>query len=94
MDVNFELFTSSYSQDILPISDGKVVYEGVIQMDSICKYDLYFRAKRVIIDQFRNSKGAIQHDDKDNGIIIGKGKAISGRSLFHQQIWIMFWKLM
>jgi hypothetical protein len=56
----------------LPIQDGKVFYERVYQ-DSGTKNDLFLKAKDVFLRLFPDTKDVIQNEDKDNGIIAGKG---------------------
>jgi hypothetical protein len=51
----------------------KSSYEEVVNADSVSKADLYQRAKRLLIDNFKNTKGGIPSDDKEAGIIIAKG---------------------
>jgi hypothetical protein len=51
----------------------KSSYEGVVNVDGVSKTDLYQRARRLLIDNFKNTKGGIQSDDKESGIIIAKG---------------------
>lgn len=65
----------SFAQPSLPVPvvNGKIVYEGVVSVDSANKYDLYYRAKRFLINEFKNTKGGLYQDDKEGGVIIGKG---------------------
>lgn len=60
----------------LPIdsSTGKITYSEVVAMkDSVSKSELFARAKTCFVNLFKNSKEVIQNEDKENGIIIGKG---------------------
>lgn len=58
----------------LPMIDGKVVYTEVVTLDSSFKKDdLYINAKKFFIDIFNSGKDVIQMEDKDAGIVIGKG---------------------
>lgn len=59
--------------DVFPMIDGKVNYTEVIQEQDVPAGELYKRAKIWMVDAFKSSKDVIQNDDKDNGIIIGKG---------------------
>ena len=57
----------------LPVQDGKIVYEGVIQTDGASADELYSRAKAWFISTFKDAKEVIQHDDKDGHQVIGVG---------------------
>lgn len=60
----------------LPInsSTGKITYSEVVAMkDSVSKNELFGRAKTCFVNLFKNSNKVIQNEDKENGIIIGKG---------------------
>lgn len=65
----------SYSQkQILPLVDGKVDYTEIVQLDSnYKKNDLYLNAKKFFIDVFNSGKDVIQMEDKEAGLVIGKG---------------------
>lgn len=72
------LTISSFGQDqklldILPMKDGKVVYTGIIQVDSTDKSKLYNKVKKWFVEQYKSAKDVIQLDDKENGEVIGKG---------------------
>jgi hypothetical protein len=56
----------------LPMQDGKVFYEKVYQ-DAGTKNDLFLKAKDVFLRLFPDTKDVIQNEDKDNGIVAGKG---------------------
>lgn len=66
-----ERFTDTMT--ILPMKDNKVFYENVYQIDSISRNELYLRAKNVYLRLFPATKDVIQNEDKENGIIAGKG---------------------
>ncbi|MCC8426944.1 DUF4468 domain-containing protein [Mucilaginibacter sp. UR6-11] len=57
----------------IPIKDGHVVYEGIVEMPGKPKMDLYNNAKQWFVDCFKSAKDVIQNEDKDQGRIIGKG---------------------
>lgn len=57
----------------LPMKEGKIVFENVIEIPNKSKMDLYNNAKQWFVDYFRSSKDVIQNEDKDQGRIIGKG---------------------
>lgn len=58
---------------VLPIKEGKVIYEGVETVDGVSKEELYRRAKSWLVNAYRSAKDVIQLDDKENFTIIGKG---------------------
>lgn len=73
------LFTvKSYSQtQTLPMVEGKVDYIEVVKLDSSYKKnDLYLNAKKFFVDFFVSGKDVVQMDDKDAGIVIGKGNLL------------------
>lgn len=53
--------------------DGKVVYTGVIKVDSVSKNELYNRAKLFFVKNYKSANDVLQLDDKETGQIIGKG---------------------
>jgi|GEM_PF-925764 len=57
----------------LPIVDGKIVYEGIVDIPGTTKNDLYQNAQQWFVDFFKSSKDVIQNQDKDNGLVVGKG---------------------
>lgn len=68
---------NSFSQDklldILPLENGNVVYTEVVKVDSINKKELYNRAKKWVVLKYKSANDVIQLDEKEDGIIIGKG---------------------
>ena len=67
------LSITSFSQDIVPVKDGNIIYSGVVTIDSAKAGDLYSRAKNFLAHEYKSSKAVIQVDDKDGGQIVGKG---------------------
>jgi hypothetical protein len=70
------IFTNAYSQliDDLPTDDkGNLNFNEVVQVDSASKSQLHFRAKQFFADAFKSAQDVIQMDDKEAGIVIGKG---------------------
>jgi hypothetical protein len=57
----------------IPVQDGKIFYEHVYQDSGMTKNDLFIKSKDVFLRLFPDTKGVIQDEDKDNGIISGKG---------------------
>lgn len=64
--------TYSYSED-LPIREGKVVFEKVVEGISVDKSTLYATAKKWMADKLKNFGPVIQSEDITTGQIIGKG---------------------
>ena len=68
---------NSFSQekllDILPLENGNVVYTEVVKVDSLNKKELYNRVKKWVVLKYKSANDVIQLDDKEDGIIIGKG---------------------
>jgi len=58
---------------ILPLVDGKVTYEDVVLVDSTSKDDLYKRAQRWFVRNYRSAKDVIQYENVADAEIIGKG---------------------
>jgi hypothetical protein len=90
---------SSYAQKDtvglnIPIKEGKIVYEGIIETPNKTKIDLYNNAKQWFVDYFKSSKDVIQNEDKDQGRIIGKGiifiywKALGMKGSYNDKITI------
>ena len=59
-----------------PILDNKVNYTETIIVDSSKKDMLYGKAKLWFANAFKSANDVVQLDDKDNGIILGKGTII------------------
>lgn len=57
----------------LPIQDGKIFYEHVYQDSGKTKNDLFIKSKDVFLRLFPDTKGVIQDEDNENGIVTGKG---------------------
>ncbi|WP_312363974.1 DUF4468 domain-containing protein [Sphingobacterium sp.] len=61
-----------FSQD-LPLKDDKVVYEQIIEADSLTKIQLFGASKQFVAKAFKNAKQVIQAEDSNTGLLIGKG---------------------
>ncbi len=59
----------------LPVKDGKVIYEGIVDITNKSKTELYKNASQWFVDFFKSSKDVIQNSDKEEGRIVGKGIA-------------------
>lgn len=57
----------------IPVKDGAVVYERIVEAPNKSKADLYKNAKQWFVDYFKSSKDVIQNEDKEDGKIVGKG---------------------
>lgn len=59
-----------------PLVDGRIDFSEVVSVEAANKDELYARAKLWFADSFNSSNHVIQLDDKDNGIVLGKGTII------------------
>lgn len=60
--------------DELPKDEnGNLNYNEVVQVDTIKKDELYLRSKQFFVDVFKSANDVIQMDDKDAGVVVGKG---------------------
>lgn len=77
LSVIFLLSQTTYSQeklyDILPLENGNVIYTEVLKVKNIDKEELYNKAKKWIVLTYKSANNVIQLDDKEEGVIIGKG---------------------
>lgn len=76
----FIVFLSSfvYGQDVVfPVDKetGKVVFEGVVQVDSLSAEQLYLKSRFWLANVFVKSKNVIDLEDPINKTIIAKGNA-------------------
>lgn len=70
----FPILLSSQIIDELPTDEnGALYYSEVIQVEGADKNELYLRGKQFFAEIFKSANDVIQMDDKDSGIIIGKG---------------------
>jgi hypothetical protein len=69
----------------LPIDSltKKVKYEGIVEIVNTPKNELYIRTKNWLSDNFKDAKKVIETDDKEAGLIIGKG---TDSFLWHQVV--------
>ena len=72
----FPFFVNA-QKSILPEKDGKVIFTDVVTVDStVKKEELFNRARVWFVTEYRSANDVIQMQDKDAGIIIGKGSFI------------------
>ena len=57
----------------LDTESNKIIYTDVILFDSFSKNDIYFSANEWFVNTFNSAESVIQMNDKEKGIIIGKG---------------------
>jgi len=76
------LSISSFAQKIFPEESGSIIYSGVVTVDSVKKDELYVRAKKWFVDTYNSAKNVLQMEDKEAGIIVGKGLFDIPYSLF------------
>lgn len=63
----------SIAQQQIPLKEGKAFYELIDSMPNVTKADLYNKSKVWFVNTFNSAKSVIQMDDKDAGVIMGKG---------------------
>lgn len=59
--------------DSLPNYNGRVAFIGVDTVVEVSKLDLYARAKKWVVDNYRSANNVIQLDDKEGGELTMKG---------------------
>lgn len=64
---------NSKGQQQLPMKDGKVFYEETDTMPNTSKTDLYNKSRIWFVNTFNSAKAVLQMDDKEAGIVMGKG---------------------
>ena len=67
---------------IIPMTNGKVTYEEVVPVDSVQKDELYRRAQRWLVNNYRSARDVIQYESAADGEIIAKG--------FFTVTWVVF----
>ena len=68
------IVTSGQLIDELPKDEnGNLNFNEVIQIDNTKKDELYIRSKQFFVDTFKSANDVIQMDDKEAGVVIGKG---------------------
>lgn len=59
---------------VFPVTDGKVLYQGVVNFDStITPNQIHKNAISWFANSFKSGKDVLQINDKDNGIVMGRG---------------------
>lgn len=59
----------------LPIKEGKITYQGVVEIEGSKMAELYGFAKKFIAETYKSTDAAIDMDDTLNGVIVVKGRA-------------------
>jgi hypothetical protein len=67
------LISSVKAQDSIPLKDGKLHFEEVVEVLNNSKENLYSKGKIWFVDNFKSADDVLQMDDKEAGILIGKG---------------------
>ena len=68
------IFLNAQIISIFPKNEsGEIVFSEIIKSDSTPKGILYIRAKSFFANSFKSANDVIQLDDKETGIVIGKG---------------------
>lgn len=72
----------------LPYVDGKLTYTTIINEKELNKSDLYKNAKQWFVDTFESSSHVIQSEDKEEGVIVGKGiiPIYHGKGMYRQSV--------
>ncbi|MBK8965554.1 MAG: DUF4468 domain-containing protein [Saprospiraceae bacterium] len=66
--------TFSLSQELeLDSTTNKLMYRGVIKIDSASVGDLFERGRQWIATAYRSANNVVQYENKEEGKIIGKG---------------------
>lgn len=55
---------------------GKIIYTEIVKADSTTKEKLYLKGREWLANTFKSSKEVIEMDDKEAGLIIGKGTLV------------------
>lgn len=64
---------SNYIDDLPFESDGTLVFTDVVSVDGLSDEQLHINAKQFFAEAFKSANDVIQMDDKEAGVIIGKG---------------------
>jgi hypothetical protein len=60
--------------DDMPKDDnGNLNFNEVITVENVKKDELYLRSKQFFVDVFKSANDVIQLDDKEAGVVVGKG---------------------
>jgi hypothetical protein len=57
----------------LPVTDGRVVYTGIVEVTNSSKEELFARARKWIALTYKSAKDVIQLEDKESGELVAKG---------------------
>lgn len=58
----------------LPLKDDVIFFENVVQVDSaFTKKQLYTKGREWFVNYYKSAEDVLQMDDKEEGILIGKG---------------------
>lgn len=81
-------FTKYSNEGVYKIDNGSIVVSRVISDISGSKDDIYIRVKNFFTHYYKDSNSVIQVDDKESGVIIGKGlfKTFWNCTLFSRQL--------
>lgn len=72
--VSFSQISMELLKNNFPISDGKVVYQEVVNLTTpITDSEIYKKARLWMVDTFYSSKDVLQVEDKENATLIAKG---------------------
>jgi|GEM_PF-3150074 len=58
---------------VLPLKNGRVVYQETVRLEQLSKEEIFRRARRWWVNNYRSAKDVFQLVDKETGEIVGKG---------------------
>lgn len=56
-----------------PMTEGKITYERIFEIDSVSKQNIFGKIKDWAVDSYRSQKATLESEDKDLGYIAYKG---------------------
>ena len=73
----FLLINNVFGQfnDVVEDDYGKILFQEVNNLDSLSKEKIYIKANEWFIKTFNDATSVIELNDKDEGVIMGKGKS-------------------
>lgn len=59
--------------NLIPVSNGRIIFSRVIEIEDVSKEDLWLRVKMWGVDNYNSEKNALESEDKEIGFITYKG---------------------
>lgn len=66
------------SSNVLPLKDGKIVYEQIVEAPGVISADLFGASKKWFADSFKNPEQVVQSVNESTGQVIGKATSLVG----------------